>query len=54
MPFVLHAHRLHLDGDAALPLKVHAVKHLIAHQAFGNSSGALKQAVSAFAQEVQA
>ena len=40
-----HAYGLHLDSDAALALEIHAVEHLVAHQAVGNGPRALKLAV---------
>ena len=40
-----HAHGLRLDGDAALPLQVHGVEHLVAHLALGHDARALDQPV---------
>src|SRR3989344_837801 len=42
---VLHPHRLHLDGDAALAFEVHTVEHLVAHKAFGNGTGTFEQTI---------
>src|SRR5581483_7996427 len=42
---VLHAHRLHFDGDAALAFEVHRVEHLVAHFAFFYGAGYLKKTV---------
>ena len=42
---IVEAHRLRLDGDAALLLDIHVVEHLRAHLAIGQAPGALDQAV---------
>jgi hypothetical protein len=42
---VRHADRVGLDGDAALALQVHRIKHLRLHLARGQRSGKLQQAV---------
>ncbi|MEN3347883.1 MAG: GTP-binding protein LepA, partial [Bradyrhizobium sp.] len=42
---VVQAHRLGLDGDPALALYVHGIKHLRAHLALGQAAGGLDQAV---------
>ena len=42
---VVQAHRLRLDGDPALLLDVHVIKHLRAHLARGEAARALDQPV---------
>ena len=42
---VLEAHRLRLDGDAALALDVHGIEHLLLHLALGEGARLLDQAV---------
>ena len=42
---VVDAHGLGLDGDAPLPLDVHAVEHLLAHLPVGHGVGYLQDAV---------
>ena len=42
---VLHAHRVRLDGDAALALQVHGVEHLLLHLARRERSRELEQTV---------
>ena len=42
---VFDAHRVGLDGDAALALDIHRVEHLRLHVAFGNGAGQLDQPV---------
>ena len=42
---VLHAHRMGLDGDAALPLQVHGVQHLLLHLPHGKRSCQLQEPV---------
>jgi len=42
---ILHRDRMHLDGDAALPLEVHAVQDLLLHLIAGEGAGGFKQAV---------
>ena len=39
------AHRLRLDGDAALALDVHGIEHLVHHVALGHSARRLQDAV---------
>jgi hypothetical protein len=39
------AHRLRLDGDAALALQVHGIEHLLFHFAVGQSTAQLDEAV---------
>ena len=40
-----HAHRMRLDGNAALPLQVHRVQHLCLHLARRQRAGQLEQTV---------
>ena len=42
---VVHPHRVQLDGDAPLPLQIHGVQHLFAHQALVERARQLDQAV---------
>ncbi len=42
---VVQAHRLGLDGDAALALDIHAVEHLLGHFPLGEAAGGLDQPV---------
>ena len=42
---VFEAHRLRLDGDAALALDVHGIEHLLDHVARGERAGLLDQPV---------
>ena len=42
---VVQPHRLRLDGDPALALKVHIVEHLVAHLALGQPAAGLDQPV---------
>ena len=42
---VFEAHRLRLDGDAALALDVHRIEHLLDHVALGHRAGLLDQPV---------
>ena len=42
---IFEAHRLRLDGDAALALDVHRIEHLILHLAGGEAAGALDEAI---------
>ena len=42
---VVHAHRMSLDGDAALAFQIHRIQHLGLHLARGQRTGQLQQAV---------
>ena len=42
---VVEAHRLRLDGDAALALDLHRIEHLLDHVALGEAAGRLDQPV---------
>ena len=42
---VFEAHRLGLDGDAALALDIHGIEHLLDHVALGQCAGLLDQPV---------
>ena len=42
---IVEAHRLRLDGDAALALQVHIVEHLVAHLALRQAAAGLDQPV---------
>ena len=42
---VLHGDRVGLDGDAALPLEVHGIEHLLLLVAVGDGIGHLKEAI---------
>ena len=46
MGSIRHSYGLHFYRDASLALEIHAVKHLVAHQALWDRTSALEQAVS--------
>jgi hypothetical protein len=43
--WVVHDHRMHLDGDAPFLLEIHGVEMLVGHLAFGDRARVFEQAV---------
>ena len=43
--FVIQAHGVCFDGDAALAFEVHVIEHLLGHITSGDGAGELKQAI---------
>ena len=42
---IIQAHRMRLDGDAALALQIHRIQHLLHHFALRQSAGGFEQAI---------